>query len=197
MRGERMESTVSVFLGIGLSAACGFRVFLPLLVLSIAALSGLIPLADEFLWIASLPALLVFGTAMVFEIVAYYIPFVDNTLDTVATPLAVIAGVVVSASILTDLDPLYRWSLALIAGGGAAGLVQGSTALLRVKSSALTGGLGNFLVATVELFGSLFLSLISILVPLIALALVLVILFVAYRFTHRLAFGRRVTSSPT
>ena len=188
---------MSVFLGIGLSAACGFRVFLPLLVLSIAALSGVIPLADEFLWIASLPALIVFGTAMVCEIIAYYIPFVDNTLDTVATPLAVIAGVVVSASILTDLDPLYRWSLALIAGGGAAGLVQGSTALLRVKSSALTGGLGNFLVATVELFGSLFLSLIAILVPLIALALVLVVLFVAYRFTHKLAFGRRATSSPT
>ncbi|MFN0156647.1 MAG: DUF4126 domain-containing protein [Bacteroidota bacterium] len=191
-----MDSAIGVLLGIGLSAACGFRVFLPLLVLSVAALSGAIPLADEFVWIGSLPALIVFGTAMVIEIAAYYIPWVDNLLDTIATPLAVVAGIVASASILTELDPVLRWSLAFIAGGGTAGLIQGSTALLRLKSSALTGGLGNFLVSTVELFGALFLSLLAILVPIVAVTLVLVVLVTAYRLSRRLVFGRQATSSP-
>ncbi len=191
-----MDSTIGVLLGIGLSAACGFRVFLPLLVLSVAALSGGVSLTTEFLWIGSFPALIAFGTAMVIEIAAYYIPLVDNVLDTIATPLAVLAGVIASASILTDLDPLLRWSLALIAGGGVAGLVQGSTALLRLKSSAITGGLGNFLVSTVELFGALFLSLLAILVPIVAVTLVIAVLFIAYRLSRKLVFGRHTTPSP-
>ena len=75
-----------------------------------------------------------FGTATLLEIAAYYIPWFDHLLDTIATPAAVVAGMVASASVMVDLPPVLKWGVALIGGGGAAGLLQGATVLLRLKS---------------------------------------------------------------
>lgn len=149
MRG--METLLSLMVGLGLSAACGFRVFVPLLVLSIAGYSGHVQLAKGFEWLASEPALIAFSLATILEIAAYYIPVVDNFLDTVATPAAVVAGTIVTASMVTDVSPFLQWSLAAVAGGGIAGVVQGATVMARGASTALTGGLANPVVATVEL----------------------------------------------
>jgi hypothetical protein len=146
-----METLLSLMVGLGLSAACGFRVFVPLLVLSIAGYSGHVQLAKGFEWLASEPALIAFSLATILEIAAYYIPVVDNFLDTVATPAAVVAGTIVTASMVTDVSPFLQWSLAAVAGGGIAGVVQGATVMARGASTALTGGLANPVVATVEL----------------------------------------------
>src|SRR6266404_6194452 len=126
-----METVLSVCLGIGLSAACGFRVFVPLLVMSIAALSGHLTLAHGFEWIESYPALVAFSVATCLEVAGYYIPWVDHLLDTIATPAAIVAGTIITASMVTDMSPFLRWTLAAIAGGGAAGVVQGTTVLTR------------------------------------------------------------------
>src|SRR5215468_1906577 len=129
-----MDTILGICIGIGLSAACGFRVFVPLLVMNIAALSGHLALAPGFEWIGSYPALIAFSVATCLEIAGYYIPWVDHLLDTIATPAAVVAGTLVTASLVTDVSPLVRWSLALIAGGGIAGMVQGTTVLARGAS---------------------------------------------------------------
>lgn len=165
-----MESLLSVLLGLGLSAACGFRIFVPLLIVSVASRSGHLTLAPSFQWIATDAAMVAFAVATVLEIGAYYVPWLDNLLDTAAGPAAVTAGVIVSASVITDLDPLLKWSLALIAGGGLAGGIQLLTSGTRLISTATTGGLGNPIVATAEAAGSITLSLLSILLPLAALA---------------------------
>src|SRR6476620_11485118 len=189
-----LEIAVSVALGVGLAAATGFRVFLPMLVLSIAANTGHLALADSFAWIGTLPALILLGVAAVVEIIAYYIPGVDNLLDTLATPAALVAGTVVSAAVITDLPPTVKWATAIIAGGGIAGLMQSTTALLRAKSTVFTGGLGNPVIATTELSGSLIVSILAIAAPLIALLLVVLFLWLALRFLLRLT--RRGTPSP-
>ena len=189
-----METLVSVALGIGLSAAVGFRVFVPFLVMSIASLAGFLPLSQGFEWIGTVPALLVFGTATVLEVLAYAIPWFDNLMDSIATPAAIIAGVIATASVITDLPPLLRWVVALIGGGGAAGLIQGTSALLRLKSTALTAGLGNPVLAVAELLGSLGTSVLAIAVPLVCLAVLIVLVFVAFRSAGRLLFGRRGAS---
>src|SRR5437764_9696014 len=124
-----METLLSICVGIGLSAACGFRVFVPLVIMSVAALTGHLTLARGFEWIGSYPALVAFAVATCLEIAGYYIPWVDHLLDTVATPAAIIAGTLVSASLVADVSPLLRWALAIIAGGGAAGMVQATTVL--------------------------------------------------------------------
>jgi hypothetical protein len=165
-----MELALSICLGIGLSAACGFRVFVPLLGVSAAALAGHVQLAEGVAWMGTWPALVCFLTATILEIGAYYIPWLDNLLDSIATPAAVVAGTIVMGSVVTDMSPLMRWTLALIAGGGTAGLIQTATVALRGTSTAATGGLGNWAVSTGELVAAIFATILSILLPILAAA---------------------------
>ena len=170
------EILLTILMGIGLSAASGFRVFIPLLVVSIASFTGNLTLADSFSWIGTLPAVITFSIATVFEIAGYYIPWVDNILDTITSPMAVIAGAVLMASVVTDISPLFKWTLAIIAGGGVAGTIQALTGMTRVTSSLTTGGLGNPAVSTVESGSSITLSAIAIFIPLIAGIIVIALL---------------------
>ncbi len=176
-----METLLAICIGIGLSAACGFRVFVPLLVMNIAALSGHLALAHGFEWIGSYPALVAFSAATGLEVAGYYIPWVDHLLDTIATPAAIIAGTVVTASMVTHLSPFLRWTLAVIAGGGAAGMVQGTTVLTRGASTVTTAGLGNPMVATLELIGAVGLSILAIVAPVLAVLLLAGVLVFAGR----------------
>lgn len=165
-----MDLWTSIAIGIGLSAACGFRVFVPLLLMSAAAQQGVLPLTEDFAWLRSSTALWSLAAASGAEVVGYYIPWVDNLLDTIATPAAMIAGTLASASVFgADMSPFLRWALAVIAGGGAAGLVQGGTVAARGTSTATTGGTGNFIVATLENIFSVLTSLLALAAPFVAL----------------------------
>ena len=188
---SNFDLALSVVLGIGLAAATGFRVFLPLLVAGGAAYTGHLSLGDNFTWLATPAALIMLGTAAVAEIAAYYVPGVDNLLDTLATPGAFIAGTVVSAAVMTDLTPMVKWTAAIIAGGGVAGLTQATTAMVRANSTVLTGGLGNPLIATAELIGSVLVSFLALAAPLAALAVVILLVWLALRLRRRLQGAQR------
>jgi hypothetical protein len=182
-----MTTTIlSIFLGIGLASASGFRVFLPLFVLSLASYFHVWEINATFDWIGKLPALIMLGIAMVAEIFAYYIPIVDNFLDTIAAPLAAIAGTIIMASTVIDLEPIMTWSLALIAGGGTATAMQGMTTLTRFTSTLKTGGLANPIVTTAETGTSIFLSVLSIFAPIIVVVIVLILLFIAYKMYKKI-----------
>ena len=159
---------LSVALGVALAAAVGLRIFVPTLIVSVAAYSGHLALAPGFAWLASAPAVLALSLAALLEVGAYWIPGLDHLLDVLAAPVAVIAGSVLAASVMVDLPPLVRWTMALIVGGGAAGLTHGLTALLRLKTGAVSGGLANPLVAGGELGGAIALSLLALAAPLLA-----------------------------
>ncbi|MCU0760140.1 MAG: DUF4126 domain-containing protein [Steroidobacteraceae bacterium] len=193
---QSLEILTSVALGIGLAAAVGLRVFLPLLVLAIAGWAGVVPLSESFRWLATLPAVAMLGVAAAVEIAAYYVPGVDNLLDTLATPAALVAGTVAAAAVMTELPPIVKWTTAVIAGGGAAGLTQGVTALVRAKSTATTGGLGNPLIASGELGGAAALSLVAIFAPILALVLVVLAVWLAVKGLRRL-FARRAGAAPS
>jgi hypothetical protein len=188
--GPEMMPLLSVALGLGLAAAAGFRVFVPLLALGLASRHGLVPLAPGFEWLATPPALIALGTATVIEVLAYHVPFLDHLLDVVATPSAVVAGTLASAAVLTDLPPIVKWSVAVLAGGGAAGLVQTATVLARVGSTTFTGGLGNVLFASFELFGAVGTVVLAIALPLVAFGLLLLLLVAATVIITRVARGR-------
>lgn len=170
---------LSIALGVALAAAAGLRVFLPLFALSLAAWAGWLPLEESFAWLGTLPALVMLGVATVLEVGAYYLPGIDNLLDLIATPAALVAGTVAAAAVITDLPPLVRWTTAIIAGGGAAAVTQGASALLRAKSTATTGGLANAIVATGELGGAAALSVLALTAPLLALGIAVFVLVVA------------------
>ena len=129
-----MEILVSLFIGIGLSAACGFRVFVPLLMMSMASLSGLLELNSSFEWIGTYYALGAFLVATLLEIATYFIPGADHLMDLIASPTAVVAGIVATASVVAGMSPLLTWATAIIAGGGTAAVVQGGTVLVRGAS---------------------------------------------------------------
>jgi Domain of unknown function (DUF4126) len=186
---SNLDLTLSIVLGVGLAAATGFRVFLPLLIVSVAAYTGHLPLGDGFAWLGTPAALTMLGVAAVVEILAFYIPGIDNLLDALATPAAFVAGTVVSAAVMTDVPPMVKWTAAVIAGGGVAGLTQGVTAMLRAKSTLFTGGLGNLVIATAELGGALLVSLLALAAPIAALAVVILFLWLAIRLLRRLLRG--------
>lgn len=180
-----MDGWLSLLLGIGLSAACGFRVFVPLLVMSLASQDGHLALAPGFEWIATPEACGVFAVATVCEVLSYYIPWWDNLLDSLSSPAAVAAGIITTASVLTDTSPFLQWTLAVIAGGGAAGMVQTGTVLVRGASSFTTGGLGNPIVATVEAVASTITSIVALIAPLVAIIAVATLVFVAAKKLRR------------
>ena len=182
---SELDLAVSIALGIGLAAATGLRVFLPLLIVSGASYAGYLPVGENFAWLATPGAMTLLGVAAIVEILAYYIPGVDNLLDIIATPAAFVAGTVVAAAVITDLPPMVKWATAVIAGGGIAGATQGMTALLRAKSTMFTGTLGNPVIATAESGGSLIVSLLALAAPLAAILLIVAFFWLTIRLVQR------------
>lgn len=176
-----MEIMTALFLGIGLSASCGFRVFVPLLAASVAGHYNLIPFIGtfdgNFAWLSTWPAIIAFGTASLAEILAYYIPIVDNFLDSVASPLAMIAGALLTTSVISVDNEVYRWILGIIVGGGSAGIVQSGTVLTRLFSSKATLTAGNPVVSTTENVAAVSGSVLSFIIP-IAVGIIFLVLFV-------------------
>lgn len=174
-----MELALSFLVGLGLSAACGFRVFVPLLGMSLAAQAGHLELASELAWIGSPVAAGAFGVATVLEVGAYFIPWLDNALDLLTAPAAVVAGTLAMASAVADVSPLLQWTLGVIAGGGTAAGVQALTVATRGASTVTTAGFANPLIALVELLASLVTTLLAIVAPVLAvLGLSVLVVFV-------------------
>lgn len=171
------ESIISIFLGVGLAASVGFRVFLPLFTLSLAGYYNIIPLNESWNWIASTSAIITLGIATLLEIFAYYIPWFDNLLDTIAVPLAAVAGTAVMVSTVADLSPVITWALAIIAGGGTASAIKGTAASTRLASTTTTAGVANPIISTVETGTSMVMSVFSIFIPIVAIFLVILIFF--------------------
>ncbi len=178
-----MTPIFSFFLGIGLAAATGFRIFLPLFVLSLVVKfgDGFIPMDDSWLWIGSTPALITLGVAMFVEVAAYYIPLIDNMLDSIAVPLAAIAGTLAVGVTLPEMNEIATWALAIIAGGGTAATISGTTATARAVSTTTTAGAGNFLVNTGETLGAMFMSVTAIALAPLAFLIAVVVLYFCYR----------------
>ncbi|MCB9202768.1 MAG: DUF4126 domain-containing protein [Flavobacteriales bacterium] len=186
---QSWDSILSIFLGIGLAAAAGFRVFVPLFIVSLATHFGFGNYLDEsptWSWLGNTPTLIALGMAMFLEITAYFIPYVDNLLDTIAIPLAGIAGTFLMASQMMEFSPLFTWGLAIIAGGGTAMGIKSTISAGRVASTATTVGTGNFIVASTETATASFLGVLSIFLPVIAFAFAVFIAVYVCKFRKKL-----------
>ena len=176
-----IETIISICLGIGLSASVGFRVFLPLFALSLASYLDVWQLNESWQWIGSTAALITLGMATVIEIFAYYIPYIDNLLDSIAVPLAALAGTAVMMSTVADLSPVVTWSLAIIAGGGTAAAIAGTSSTTRLASTATTAGVANPVISTVETGTSILMSAFAIFIPVLAIICVVLILWALFK----------------
>jgi hypothetical protein len=191
-----------VAMGIGLAACAGLRAFLPLFVLGAAGRLDWVALSPSFQWLSSTPALVVFGVAVVTEVLSDKVPVVDHVLDILGGVIKPIAGTVVAASVLTDLSPLQSTVVGLVAGGGAAGVVHLAKAKLRLFSSLTTGGLGNPVLSLAEDVASFVGSALAIVMPVLLLAAVAatfaILLYARRRFRQRFgALARRPVPAPS
>ena len=178
-----METILGLCIGIGLSAACGFRVFVPLLVMSVATLMGWYEPAKGFEWLAMPSVCIALGFATLCEIGAYYVPWVDNLLDTVATPAAMLAGTLTTMAVSSgEMSQFATWAAAIIVGGGTAGVVQMGTVAARGVSTATTGGFGNPVIATGEWVGAILLSILAMALPVLVAICVVVFVVLAIRW---------------
>ncbi|WP_298497811.1 DUF4126 domain-containing protein [uncultured Algibacter sp.] len=175
------ETIISICLGVGLSASVGFRVFLPLFALSLASYFDVWQLNESWQWIGSTAALITLGAATVVEVFAYFIPYIDNLLDSIAVPLAALAGTAIMLSTVADLSPVITWALAIIAGGGTAAAVAGTSSTTRLASTVTTGGVANPVVSTLETGTSIIMSITSIFLPILAVILVIIIFFIIFK----------------
>jgi len=180
------ETILSIFLGVGLAASVGFRVFLPLFALSLASYFGVWDLNSNWEWVGSFAAVMTLGIATLLEIFAYFIPWFDNLLDSIAVPLAAIAGTAVMVSTVANLDPVTTWALAIIAGGGTATAIKGAGATGRLASTATTGGLANPVITTVETGTAAVVTVASIFAPILGAILVIIILFFIFKIYRSL-----------
>ncbi|MFN3852049.1 MAG: DUF4126 domain-containing protein [Spirosomataceae bacterium] len=185
-----MEILISLCVGIALSASSGFRVFVPMLVANLASKYELLHLSQGFEWLESPIATLIFGVATVVEIGAYYIPFIDNLLATLAVPSSFVAGTILTTSILQIDSPILQWSLGILAGGGVAGTIQSGTGLLRLASSKLTGGIGNPIFSTIENFSSITISVLTLWIPIIVAIFVLILSIYLFRKIFKRFFSK-------
>lgn len=188
---------ISAFIGIGLAAATGFRVFLPMFAVSLASYMHWIPMSGNFEWLSGLPALITTGIATVVEILAYYIPYVDHLLDTLSVPLATVAGSVLFASQFADLGTFPQWALALIAGGGTAATISSGFAGTRAASTASTGGLGNSVVATTETAGAGIMSFLAMAAPFLAAICAIALVIVVFVLGRKIWRRFRKADAPT
>ena len=181
-----IETILSLCIGIGLSAACGFRVFVPLLVMSVASLTGLFEPMKGFEWLAMPSVCIGLTVATVCEIGAYYIPWVDNALDSISTPAAMIAGTLTTMAVSTgEMSPFASWAAAIIVGGGTASAVQLSTVAVRGLSTATTGGIANPLVSTTEWMSALLISVLSFFVPVFVVIVGIILMIIGIRWIRR------------
>ena len=174
-----METILAFCIGITLSAACGFRVFIPPFIMSLGSIYGDFPLTGGFEWLGTYPAAIALGAATTVEILAYYLPVVDNFLDSIEIPFTIAIGTMLTAASLGEVSPLLKWSLAVIAGGGTAGIVESFTVITRLATTGLTAGLGNSLFSTTEAISATTLSILALTIPLLAAIVVLVVLVLA------------------
>lgn len=190
IRKMNIDYILGLFLGIGLAASVGFRVFVPLFVLSLASYFELVTLNENWEWIGGTSALILLGIATLVEFLAYLIPILDHFLDTIALPLATIAGTVIVVATSIDMNPVFLWTLAIIAGGGTATAVKGVTASTRLVSTVNTGGAANPFVSILETGTSLVISTITIFLPIIGFLLVLTLFFYLRR-VYRFVFSKK------
>ncbi|RYY66515.1 MAG: DUF4126 domain-containing protein [Chitinophagaceae bacterium] len=181
---------MSICIGLGLAASSGFRIFIPLLAANVASLSGLHSFGLGFEWLNGWTPFYILASASLIELVAYYIPWLDNVLDHIALPVAVAAGTLLSTSFISaDWAPALRWGLGILAGGVPAGIIHSGMGLIRLGSTATTGGLGNPLVTTAENGASIGFSVLALLIPVVIA--VLVVFLVIYILKKMANLARR------
>ena len=183
--------TTQLAMGFALAACVGLRAFLPLLAAGLLARYGYVHLGESFAWMESTPALVVFGSALIFEVLADKVPILDHALHAVEAFVKPMAATLLAASLFTNLDPVLAMTLGLIGGGTIAGAVHALRGGTRMLSTATTGGLANPVLSLFDDFLAVGGVAFALLLPILAAIVVIALVVWGVRLLRRAGRGRR------
>lgn len=181
--------TASAF---GLAAAAGLNSTMPLLIVGLAARFGLLTLASPFDAIGSTEALIGLGILAAAEFSADKIPGADSILHIIQGPVTLAAGAILFASqnsIVQDVSP----GLAILVGLLTSGGVHSLRAMVRPVVTVASMGLGGPFVSAAEDAGSVGLTVLALLAPVLAFLAVVGMAVVAGRMAWKRLAARRAT----
>lgn len=183
----------TISLAVALAASAGLRAWLPLLVAGVLARAGIADLGDGFGWLASWPALGLFGLATVLEIAGDKIPALDHGLDVVGTFVRPLTGALAAAAALAQIhDPMIALVIGLLVGAPTALAPHAAKASARAVSTGTTGGLANPVISVLEDITAFAVAVLAFVIPIVVAALVIVAGWLGWRWVRR---RRRTTAA--
>ncbi|MFQ5420004.1 MAG: DUF4126 domain-containing protein [Anaerolineae bacterium] len=173
----------------GLAGSAGLNAYIPLLLVALAARfplkDPLLNLTEPYDVLGSWWAIGILVVLLLIEMTVDKIPAVDTLNDGIQTFIRPTAGAILfaaNANIINDIHPVIALTAGLLVAGG----VHAAKGVARPVVTAATAGTGNWLVSLIEDIAAFFMSLVSILLPLLAGIAFLVFIFYFVRwFRHR------------
>ena len=174
---------LEILAGTGLAAAAGLNAYVPLLILGLAGrFVPFVHLPDTWAWLSNGWALVILAVLLVIEVVADKVPVVDSINDVIQTFIRPVAGgIVFGAGTTTQTaaikDPAqffstFQW-IPVIFGVFVALAVHFAKASARPVVNAASFGLAAPAVSAAEDVGSVFLSILAVLLPAIVIIAVI------------------------
>lgn len=196
-----IQSITAVFTAFGLSTSAGLNAYLPLLIVALTArYTDLITLQPPFDALTNPWVIAVLVVLLIVELVADKVPLVDHANDVIQTIIRPAAGAILFAgtsNAVSDIHPVLAMALGIISAGG----VHATKATVRPVVTATTGGLGNPVVSVIEDVIAFVVSVMSILVPILTFAAMMVSGALLWRWWRKrkrdkLAAGAMTVSGP-
>ena len=183
-----METVMAILVGLALSATAGFRIFTPLLITGIFVRTEWVTLSEGFEWIGSTPALVAFTIATLIEIGVNYLPVLGTFLKMIAATAATVAGTLLTASFIGDMEPFLMWSIAIIGGGGLATVTHATTSVVKgISETAAVSPVVSAIEDGLAVIGPILIFL----VPVLAVVVLAVALYLVFKAYQRVTLKRR------
>jgi hypothetical protein len=107
--------------GCGVVDDSGLARWLPLLATGLLARFDVVTVGEHFAFLSSTPSLVLFCIATILEVTTDKVPALDHALDVFSTLLRPVAGTVLSAAVMWQVnDPLIALGLGLVVGAPTA-----------------------------------------------------------------------------
>ena len=187
--------------GTGLAASAGLNAYIPLLTMGLMArFTDAITLPSGWQWLSNGWVLVILALLLAVEVVADKVPVVDHVNDVVQTVVRPTAGGLAFGAGSTSetvkvTDPAtffgsHQW-VPIVSGMLIALSVHGVKAAARPVINASTAGVGAPVASTAEDFGSVLMSVLAILLPILVLIGIVALAVAAFWVVRRRRWRRR------
>ena len=192
---ELSHTTLCILIGVGLSCAIGFKIILPVFVLSLLSYFGEIELNESYSWLSSKYTLVALGIAFCYETLSTLIPGLAGMQKFMAVFIAPLVAFWVSVAILpSETSEFIKWSSALICGTTSFG-VAATTSGIRASTAFVTGGANAPVSGGVEIGASLLSSILAMICPILIPIFIIIVCIILFFVIRKILSIRKLKKS--